>query len=396
MYELIVIGLGIWAGLTVKTSFWELLLLVIAATLLVLGMKFAKKYEIEIVRPVLVLFAVSMVLAYSYGTIMSIPITLLMGSCMFLVMYLVGKSRFYQWRIVGLIAACLIPALLICTRIFGEPVENTESYVSIGSFFTLAWIMLLLPFALGFFLRNEIVLPWCKNSIPVNYLLMILWMAVNAYISGVINSEYGTTMIICGTATVMFFIYGKYWVAKGIFCLLAFWVVTKVLEISKKASIRFAIFTNAREALQLHTSETEPVIRILDTAPLYGLWGLGHGNFQAETAINDYAISCLLMNYGIVFAVLVVSVLVVFIVKICLIKPRDSKDRVLVEIYGVMLFVMAFLGIAGPMNSFVLTGVGIPFLSISGSINSCLLGGLGMVASLKEKGEIAYEKKLFG
>lgn len=396
MYEFIVIILASWALFTVKTTFKEVVLLLLTTALLVWGMKLAKQYEIKIVRYVLLLVTVSMVLAYSYGAIVNIPITLLAGSGMFLGMYIIGKSRVYQWKIVGLISVCLIPTLLICTRIFGEPVKNTESYISIGPFFTLAWILLLLPFALGFFLRNEIALPWCKNSISVNHLLMICWMAVNAYISGVINSEYGTAMIICGTATVMFFIYGKYWIAKGVFCLLAVGAVTKVLEMSLKARIRLAIFQDAREALQMYAKETEPVIRILDTAPLYGLWGLGHGSFQAETAINDYAISCLLMNYGIMFTVLVVSVLVIFIVKICLIKPRDSKDRILVEIYGVMLFVMAFLGIAGPMNSFVLTGVGIPFLSISGSMNSCLIGGLGMVVALKEKGEAAYEKKLFG
>lgn len=396
MYELFVIILGVWAGITIKTSFLEVLMLIAATTLLIWEMKLAKEYEITIARDVLLLFAVSMVLAYSYGSIKSIPTTLLAGSVMFLLMYFVGKSRFYHWRIVGFMAVCLIPILLIATRMFGTPVENTQSYIYIGSFLTLAWILLLLPFAIGFFLRSEIKLPCCKKSISLNHLVMILWMAVNAYISGVINSEYGTALVICGTTAIMFFIYGKYWIGKGVFCLLAFGAVSIVLKISLKVRIRFAIFENVKEALQMYKAEAEPVIRVLDTAPLYGLWGLGHGAFQIKTAINDYVISCLLMNYGIVFTVLVVCVLVVFIVKICLIKTKDAKDQVLVETYGAMLFVMAFLGIAGPINSFVLTGVGIPFLSVSGSINSCLLGGLGMVIALKEKGEVAYEKKLFG
>lgn len=394
--ECIVIILGLWAAITVKASLGELMMLLLTTALLLWGVKTAKKYELKLLQSVLFLFAVSMVLAYSYGAVNKIAITLVSGSAMFLLMYLIGKSSFYQWRIVGFAAVCLIPILLICTRIFGIPVKNTESYISIGPFLTLAWILLLLPFAIGFFLRNEIRLPCFSNSISVNHLFMVFWMAANAYVSGVINSEYGTALIICGTTAVMFFIYGKFWIAKGVFCLLAFWAVKKVLEVSLKARIRFAIFENAKEALQLYKAETEPVIRVLDTAPLYGLWGLGHGTFRARTAISDYVISCLLMNYGILFAVIVVSVLVVFIVKICLIKTRDTKDQVIVETFGVMLFVMAFLGIAGPINSFVLTGVGLPFLSVSGSLNSSLLGGLGLVIALREKGASAYEKKLFG
>lgn len=224
---------------------------------------------------------------------------------------------------------------------------------------------------------------------------MILWMAANTYIAGVLNSEYGTALILCGTCAVMFFLYGKYWIAKTSFCLLVYWAATRILDKSLKARIRFMIFRDAKEALRLYEAEAEPVIRVLDTAPLYGLWGLGHGAFQNKTATSDYVISCLLMNYGIIFAVLVVSILVVFIVKICLIKTRDTKDQVLVESYAAMLFVMTFLGLAGPINSFVLTGVGLPFLSVSGSINSCLLGGLGLVTALKEKGAYMYEKKLF-
>ena len=394
MYEVIIMIMGLWALFTVKASITEMVVLLITTTLLVCGIKLAKKFEIKIVRLVLLLFSVSMVLAYSYGAIQKIPITLFSGTAVFLVMYLVGKSRFYQWRIIGFVSVCLIPMLLVCTRILGTPVKNTDSYISIGPFLTLAWILLLLPFAIGFFLRTEIKLPWLFDVISFNHVFMAVWMVANAYIAGVINSEYGTALIICGATGVMLLIYGKYWVAKGMFCLSLFFTATKIVEKNLKAHIRFAIFQNAKEALQLYEAEAEPVIRVLDTAPLYGLWG--HGNFQNRTAISDYVISSLLMNYGVVFSVLVISVLMIFIVKICLIKTRDIKDQVLVESYAAVLFVMTFLGLAGPINSFVLTGVGLPFLSVSGSLNSCLFGELGLVLALKEKGEFAYEKKLFG
>lgn len=396
MHEFLVIILGIWAGTTIKASFSEVIMLVLTIGVLVFGMVFAKKYEIKVVRYVLLLTTVSMVLAYSYGVIAKILVTLLAGSVLFFAMYLFGKSNFYQWRIVGLMAVCLIPIMLLCTRIFGTPVPKTDSYISIGPFLTLAWILLLLPLAMGFFLRNEIKLPWCKNFISLNHAMMVLWMAVNAYIAGVMNSEYGTAMIICGVTGIMFLLYGKYWFAKGTFCLLAVLAASKVLENSLKARIRFEMFQDIKGAFQLYPSEAEPVMRIVDTAQVYGLWGLGHGTFQNGAATNDYAISCLMMNYGLVFTMIVVSILMIFIVRICLIKTKDDKDRVMVETYGVILLVMTFLGIAGPMNSFVLTGVGTPFLSVSGSMNSCLLGGLGMVIALKEKGERWYETKLFG
>ena len=135
MYGVIVILLGVWAAVTIKTSFFEMMILAAATALLVWGMKLTKKYELKIVRDVLLLFAVSMVLAYSYGTIRSIPITLATGSVMFVGMYLIGKSRFYQWRIVGFASVCLIPILLIATRVFGTPVKNTESYMCISCSF---------------------------------------------------------------------------------------------------------------------------------------------------------------------------------------------------------------------------------------------------------------------
>ena len=396
MYELIVTAIGLWALFTVEASFEEILLLVITTVLLVCEIKIAKKYEIEIVRNVVLLFSVSMLLAYSYGEIQKIPITLLAGGFLFLMMYFIGKTRFYKWRIVGFATVCFIPILLVCTRVLGEPVVNTDSYISIGPFLTLAWILLCFPFAMGFFLRNEVKLPWISNVISLNHVFMLVWMVVNAYLAGVINSEYGTALILYGATTVVFLLHGKYWFAKGLFCLFSVFAATKVVEKSIKAHIRFAIFQNIKEALQLYEAEAEPVIRVLDTAPLYGLWGLGHGSFQNRTAISDYVISCLLMNYGLVFSVIVICILMIFIVKICLIKTKDSKDQVLVDSYVAVLFVMTFLGLAGPMNSFVLTGVGLPFLSISGSINSCLLGGLGLVIALKEEGEYGYEKKLFG
>lgn len=395
MYEFLTILMACWVGITVKASLKEMLLLVITTVFLVLGMKFISKYERKMVKHVLFLFSVSMVIAYSYGRIRKIPITLLAGSGLFLAMYLFGKSVIYKWRIIGLIAVCMIPLLLLCTRMFGTSVENTSTYISIGPFLTLAGIMLLLPFAISFLLRSEIKISLWKNRISLNHLTMALWMALNAYLSGVVNSEYGTGLIICGTTTILFFMYGKYWIAKGGFCLLAGSAILLMIETSLKAQIRFTIFQDIKEAFQLYEAEAEPIIRILDTAPIYGLWGLGHGTFRSKTAINDYVISCLLMNYGIVFTMLVVSVLLFFIVRIFLIKIKEPCARIMVETYGVMLFVMTFLGIAGPINSFVLTGVGIPFLSVSGSINVSLLGFLGMVISLKEKGE-EYEEKLFG
>lgn len=404
MCEFTIFLMSLWNLFSVKKAIEDVVFLVLTTVLLMGFSIAAKKYstkkqvDTSFIRMACVLSGVGLLVAYPYGETKSIFTTILLSIPAFVGMYFVGKLQIHRWKIGGFLSLVFIPVLLLLTRICGEPIKDTTSYLKVGGHvLTLALLMLLLPLAMAFCFRTEVDNPFAskQTSLPINQIVLLGWTVVIAVLAGVVNNEYGTVLIICGSAAILFVMYGRNLVTKFGFFLSCIGAMLGVMLISEKFMQRFTIFIDIKAAVENFPMEAQPVKYIIDIAPFYGLFGLGNGVLSNQIYSNitsDYVISAILCNCGMIFTILVIIVYVMLIMKLLKINTETDYDRVVVETIAIMIFIMGFLSVAGVIGSFLLVGVGMPFVSAAKSINTVLAGLMGLVLAIKERGILDVKK----
>lgn len=398
MCEITILFLSLWSLFSVKGNIGDVLFLLLTSILLIACSIATKRYgrrkkvDTSFVRMACILTAVSILVAYPYGQMKNVFMTVLCSIPAFLGMYYIGRVQIYRLKIVGFASLLLIPALLMATRILGKPIENTTTYLSIGNhLLTVALLMFLLPFAMGFCFRTEVDNPFAakQTALPLNQIALLAWVVVVATLAGIVNNEYGSVLVIGASASVLFLIYGRNLFSKLGFSLSCVVAMIGILIMSEKVMQRWTIFVNLEKAAEEFPMEAQPVKYIIDIAPLYGLFGLGNGTLSKSIYPNitsDYVISGLLCNCGLLFTLLVVVLYIVVILKLLRISTETDYDRIVIETVAIMIFIMGFLTIAGALGSFLLSGVGMPFVSVAQSVNVVLFALMGLVLSIKERG----------
>lgn len=398
MYEIAVVFMSLWAYVSTKREdamyllFTTLLLLAVLLAVRLYG--YWRDVDVSFVQLAYALTACSILLAYPYREIGQVAKTVQYSVVGLVGMYLIGKLKIYRWKIVGLGCVLLVPVLLLVTRVKGEAINGC--YVSIGSgqsVLTLGLLLMLVPIAIAYLIRNEVDNPrrMVVNALPVNQIVLLAWTVAVAFLAGVVNNEYATVLIVCGTSGLMFLFYGRNVLTKAGFAAACLLAMAGVMAISTKVRTRWCIFTNIEKAYATSGMEQEaaPVKYILDTATTYGLFGIGNGELSKKVYANltsDYAISGYLYNCGLLFTLLLIVITVLLIVKLLRMNTDTVYDRIVVEVTAIMLILMTVLSVAGPISACLMAGIGTPFSSVVKSLNVALFANLGLVLSIREEG----------
>ena len=123
-----------------------------------------------------------------------------------------------------------------------------------------------------------------------------------------------------------------------------------------------------------------------------GMWGtgIGLGNADVIPAFhNDFIFAALMNEYGFLFALIVVCIYILIVLRCADIGLRSSSafHALLSMGSGAMLAVQAFIIIGGVTKFIPMTGVTVPFLSYGGtSLVSCM-GVLGIAQGVASRNE---------
>ncbi|MBR5383955.1 MAG: FtsW/RodA/SpoVE family cell cycle protein [Clostridia bacterium] len=123
-----------------------------------------------------------------------------------------------------------------------------------------------------------------------------------------------------------------------------------------------------------------------------GLWGTGVGLGNADVIPefrNDFIFSALMNEYGFLFALIIVCIYILIVLRCADIGLRSSSafHALLSMGSGAMLAVQAFIIIGGVTKFIPMTGVTVPFLSYGGtSLVSCM-GVLGIAQGVASRNE---------
>ena len=123
-----------------------------------------------------------------------------------------------------------------------------------------------------------------------------------------------------------------------------------------------------------------------------GMWGtgIGLGNADVIPAFhNDFIFAALMNEYGFLFALIIVCIYILIVLRCADIGLRSSSafHALLSMGSGAMLAVQAFIIIGGVTKFIPMTGVTVPFLSYGGtSLVSCM-GVLGIAQGVASRNE---------
>lgn len=123
-----------------------------------------------------------------------------------------------------------------------------------------------------------------------------------------------------------------------------------------------------------------------------GMWGTGIGLGNADVIPayhNDFIFSALMNEYGFLFALIIVCIYILIVLRCADIGLRSSSafHALLSMGSGAMLAVQAFIIIGGVTKFIPMTGVTVPFLSYGGtSLVSCM-GVLGIAQGVASRNE---------
>ena len=290
--------------------------------------------------------------------------------------YLVRSSR--TWRRTVLLLIPLSLGLLALPLAAGEEINGARNWISLGplSFQPSEIVKLLLLAVLSYYLSQRKPLPCLLFLLACMALLML-------------QKDLGTALLYFGTALLL------YWTATGN---LPF-TLAGLAGGCAAAWLGYQQFAHVRLRVSLwlnpwadYGGAGYQIVQGLMALASGGLWGVGLG-LGTPTAIpvyeSDYIFAVLCEQFGLVFAVCVLLVYAVLILRgaSVAISARRSFHGLLAMGSVVLIGLQTFLIIGGVLKLIPLTGVNLPFVSRGGTsliTSMCLAGFIQGVESLNE------------
>ena len=122
-----------------------------------------------------------------------------------------------------------------------------------------------------------------------------------------------------------------------------------------------------------------------------GLWGVGLGNSRQKHLFlpepqNDYIFSILCEEMGFVFAVFVIMLFAIFVIRGFRIAFRAPDKYTKMVVMGIVskIAIQVILNIAVVTNTIPSTGVPLPFFSYGGTALVILMAEMGMVLNISK------------
>ena len=288
----------------------------------------------------------------------------------FIFFFIDWRSIFnYRWMIFGIYVFSL--ALLVVTHFKGILVNNTRSWLSLGSFtfqpVELVKVSLILIFA-GFFSRRHVSVARWKNIFT-----SFIYFAIPAALVAV-QPDFGSLLILFGIWFGFLLVSGlplkRILLAILIFSVVGIFMWTSVLKNYQRDRI-VAVFYPEKNLLGINYSVNQAKIAIGSA----GFFGKGYGQGSQTqlgfltTPDTDFIFAALVEEWGWLVGVLILSafIYIIFrILKIASLADQNFEKFICVGV-AVTLSWQFFLNIGSVLGISPVIGVTFPFLSHGGS-----------------------------
>ncbi len=320
-----------------------------------------------------------------------------------LVYVTVRFTRIYQLKIVNLIIAAALPAVLFITRISGE--ESNGAYISFFGILIFAVVLAGYPFAAAFFLAREEsrYLHGSVRSMPLNLALFLGYIFI-LYAGCVICNEFGLLLVVGITSTMLFYIRSRnfgtkllYTAACGVGVLLSGIMIGHIQE-------RIYIWIHLSEITPEDplAGKAESVLYVFRNLPRTGFWGNGLGSIPVSiypTLNTDHAFVALMLEYSLVFATLILLIGILYVKALLAGCPADSLyDYILNLCCALIIGSIILIHIGSNLGSSITAGIGMPFVSEGSAVNIMLAALTAVHCGIYERGRrhaLSEEKTVY-
>ena len=320
-----------------------------------------------------------------------------------LVYVTVRFTRIYQLKIVNLIIAAALPAVLFITRISGE--ESNGAYISFFGILIFAVVLAGYPFAAAFFLAREEsrYLHGSVRSMPLNLALFLGYTFI-LYAGCVICNEFGLLLVVGITSTMLFYIRSRnfrtkllYTAACGVGVLLSGIMIGHIQE-------RIYIWMHLSEITPEDplAGKAESVLYVFQNLPRTGFWGNGLGSIPVSiypTLNTDHAFVALMLEYSLVFATLILLIGILYVKALLAGCHADSLyDYILNLSCALIIGSIILIHIGSNLGSSITAGVGMPYVSEGSTVNIMLAALTAVHCGIYERGRrhaLSEEKTVY-
>lgn len=320
-----------------------------------------------------------------------------------LVYVTVRFTRIYQLKIVNLIIAAALPAVLFITRISGE--ESNGAYISFFGILIFAVVLAGYPFAAAFFLAREEsrYLHGSVRSMPLNLALFLGYTFI-LYAGCVICNEFGLLLVVGITSTMLFYIRSRnfrtkllYTAACGVGVLLSGIMIGHIQE-------RIYIWMHLSEIMPEDplAGKAESVLYVFRNLPRAGFWGNGLGSIPVSiypTLNTDHAFVALMLEYSLVFATLILLIGILYVKALLAGCHADSLyDYILNLCCALIIGSIILIHIGSNLGSSITAGVGMPYASEGSAVNIMLAALTAVHCGIYERGRrhaLSEEKTVY-
>lgn len=320
-----------------------------------------------------------------------------------LVYVTVRFTRIYQLKIVNLIIAAALPAVLFITRISGE--ESNGAYISFFGILIFAVVLAGYPFAAAFFLAREEsrYLHGSVRSMPLNLALFLGYTFI-LYAGCVICNEFGLLLVVGITSTMLFYIRSRnfrtkllYTAACGVGVLLSGIMIGHIQE-------RIYIWMHLSEITPEDplAGKAESVLYVFRNLPRAGFWGNGLGSIPVSiypTLNTDHAFVALMLEYSLVFATLILLIGILYVKALLAGCHADSLyDYILNLCCALIIGSIILIHIGSNLGSSITAGVGMPYASEGSAVNIMLAALTAVHCGIYERGRrhaLSEEKTVY-
>lgn len=295
----------------------------------------------------------------------------------FIVYVLVRYIKIYRIKLFNLIIVAGLPMILLITRMRGKVTGG--AYISFFGILVFAVILIGYPFVAAYLLSRKEEHYFRRNirSIPLN-LLLFLGYTLLLYVGCAICNEFGLLLVLGIASTLLFYLRCRNFYTKlGYTALCA---AGGILACAFTAHIKDRIY------IWLHLSEigidnnlagkAESVLYLFRNIMRTGFWGNGIGSLPVSiypTLNTDHALVSLILEYSLIFAVIVVlcgGLYVKVMMEECF--ADDMYDYILNLSCALIVGAIVLIHIGSNLGSSITAGIGFPYVSEGSAVNIML------------------------
>ena len=307
------------------------------------------------------------------------------------VMYKYGE-RFIEK--VGKISLVLIPFALLYSRLVSHPVSGCYIRL-VGGFLTFAFVLICWPFTTVALLGkgdSRTSLYHSFYAMPLNQVIYLAYMAVIILLAS-INNDFGTAMVVGGSAMIVFLIYGKDWICKLGFSLLSVGGILGACLWSKKLWYRFFVCINLEACIntedQYLAAQSEALVYLIQNISFSGPYGAGFGTIPKSIFPNratDYVVSGILYQQGILAVLILAAITLLFLIILMKIEPVKKMENRLAFMIALIFSINMVWVILCNLSVLPVCGLSFPWIAQGTSTNLAFSVLLGIFLAIGNEG----------